>query len=437
MYNASWYEQRLVQNGIRLCTRPRCLVTYKTRVLSSNKVLLCKTKVVLLGLRTCLNLRVKDVAVKFRVDRDTMSDAVSWASRSLPSKSTQPLLTGLHLVADKSGIVLSGSDADISARGQIDADVAAPGTVLIPGRLLADITRSLPSSSIEFSIEGSRVHITCGRSSFTIPTMPVADYPPIPSMPDVSGTINGLDFSNAVSQVVVASSKDETLPAFTGVKFDVEGSTMVMAATDRYRLAVREIEWNPNSTSISTHALVPAKFLSETSKSLSASKSVGLAFTTSNEGLFGIEGLGRQSTSRLLAADFPKYQSLLPSESTSTAQINTATLVEAVKRVSLILDRENPVRITFDDNEATISGGGGSGEIAEATELIECSLSGEPLTIAFNHHFLLDGLSAIDSPTAVIAMTNPIRPAVIMGAAEVNAEVMDSFKYLLMPIRQP
>jgi len=374
--------------------------------------------------------------VKFQVDRDVMADAVLWASRTLPTKSTQPLLTGMHLVAEKSGLTLSGSDADVSARANLKADVIETGTVLIPGRLLADITRSLPSAVIDFSIEGNRAKISCGRSSFTIPTMPVAEYPPLPTMPRVSGTVAGTDFATAISQVAIAASRDETLPAFTGVKIDVEGAVITLAATDRYRLAVRELNWSPTSTSLSTHALVPAKFLSESSKSLSHSESISLAFATGNEGLIGIEGSGRQTTSRLLAADFPKYQTLLPTESTTVAQISTSALVESVKRVSLVLEREAPIRVHFTNGEAVITGGGGSGELAEAKEFIECTLTGEELTIAFNHQFLLDGLSAIDSSVAVVSMTTPIRPAVISGAADFGATPDDSFKYLLMPIRQ-
>ena len=374
--------------------------------------------------------------MKFQVDRDVMADAVSWASRTLPTKSTQPLLTGMHLVAEKSGLILSGSDADVSARANLNADVIETGTVLIPGRLLADITRSLPSATIDFSVEGNRAQITCGRSSFTIPTMPVAEYPPLPTMPGVSGTISGTDFATAISQVAIAASRDETLPAFTGVKIDVDGAVITLAATDRYRLAVRELNWSPTSTSLSTHALIPAKFLSDSSKSLAHSESISIAFATANEGLVGIEGAGRQTTSRLLAADFPKYRTLLPTESTTVAQISTSALVESVKRVSLVLEREAPIRITFANGEAIVTGGGGSGELAEAKEFIECTLTGEKLTIAFNHQFLLDGLNAIDSAIAVVSMTTPIRPAVISGAADFGAQPDDSFKYLLMPIRQ-
>ena len=375
--------------------------------------------------------------MKFRVDRDVMADAVNWATRSLPTKSTNPLLAGLHLVAERTGLVLSGNDADVSARVNLDADVAEPGITLIPGRLLADITKSLPSAPIEISIDGSRAVITCGRSSFTLPTMPVADYPPLPTMPEISGSIDGASFASAVAQVVVAASRDETLPAFTGVKIDVDGSVITLAATDRYRLAVKEISWTPTQTSIATNALVPAKFLSETAKSLAGSELVSLAFASVSEGLIGIEGAGRQTTSRMLAADFPKYRTLLPSESSTVAQVSTASLIEAVKRVSLVLEREQPIRITFGATEATISGGGGSGDIAEAKEFVECATTGEEISIAFNPHFLLDGLNAIDAPVTVVSMTAAAKPAVITGAPDMDADSQDGFKYLLMPIRQP
>ena len=375
--------------------------------------------------------------MKFQVDRDVMAEAVSWASRSLPTKSVNPLLTGLHIVADPDGIVISGSDADVSARVNLTARVTENGTILVPGRLLADITRSLPSSNIDVAIEGSRATITCGRSSFTIPTMPVTEYPPLPNMPEVSGTVAGSDFANAIAQVFVAASRDETLPAFTGIKVDVDGSLITLAATDRYRLAIRELEWSPSSTNLSTNALVPAKFLSDTAKSLATTDSVSLAFASISEGIVGVEGAGRQTTSRMLAADFPKYKTLLPSESSTVAQISTASLAEAVKRVALVLDREQPVKITVTAAEAIVTGGGGSGDIAQAHEYVECSTSGDEISIAFNPGFLLDGLNAIDTPVAIIAMTAPAKPAVITGAVDMDAPSRDEFKYLLMPIRQP
>lgn len=371
--------------------------------------------------------------MKFRVERDSLADAVLWASRSLPSKATQPLLNGLHIVADKSGLVITGSDVDASSRANVQADVAEPGTVLVPGRLLADIMRSLPAAVIEFSVDGSRASVTCGRSSFAILTMPVAEYPMTLTMPDVSGNAVGSELATAVAQVAVATARDHPLPAFTGIKADVEGGTITLAATDRYRLAVRELDWSPASPSLSTHALIPARFFAETAKALATSKSVGLAFTSTSEGLIGIQGEERQATSRLLAADFPRYQQLLPTESGIVAQVSASALSEAVKRVSLVLDREQPIKLHFSGGEVMVSAGGGSGEIAEASEYVEATLAGDDISIAFNSHYLLDGLSAIDSATAVLSMTTPAKAAVITGAAEVDGPVTDSFKYVLMP----
>lgn len=379
------------------------------------------------------------IPVKFRVDREVIADAVAWAARSLPVRSTNPLLTGLHIVASREGLVLSGNDGDVSARVSTTADVAEVGTVLVPGRLLSDITKSLPREDkvVEVVVDSSRASLTCGRAAFTIPTMPVAEYPPLPDLPEVSGVINGAEFAHAINQVAVASSRDETLPAFTGIKIDIEGSVITLAATDRYRLAIREVDWSPAKTSISASALIPAKFLSESSKALISASDVSLALASLAEGIVGIEGSGKQSTSRMLAAEFPKYKNLLPSESNTVAQLRTESLKEAVKRVSLVLGREQPVSIHFSGSEAIIRAGGGSGDIAKAEEVIECLTTGDDITIAFNPHYLLDGLGVLDGDIAVIAMTVSSKPAVITSAKDIDAEPDDSFKYLLMPIRQP
>ena len=244
-------------------------------------------------------------------------------------------------------------------------------------------------------------------------------------------------FAHAINQVAVASSRDETLPSFTGIKIDIEGSVITLAATDRYRLAIREIDWSPAKTSISTSALIPAKFLSEASKALAGATDVSLALAAVTEGIVGIEGSGKQSTSRMLAADFPKYQSLLPSESNTVAQIRAESLKEAVKRVALVLDREQPVSIHFSQSEAIVRAGGGSGDIAKAEEVIECLTTGEDIIIAFNPHYLLDGLGVLDGDIAVIAMTQPSKPAVITSSKDIDGEQDSSFKYLIMPIRQP
>jgi DNA polymerase-3 subunit beta len=373
--------------------------------------------------------------VKFRVERDVLADAVSWAARTLPTRPSMPVLAGLVLEAAEDSVTLSSFDYEVSSRVTIAADVQTPGTSLVSGRLLADITRSLPGAPVQLSNEGTRVVITCGRSSFTLPTLPVEDYPSLPAMPDSSGDIEAALFASAVAQVAVAAGRDDTLPTLTGIRMEIEGGNIVLAATDRYRLAVREFSWNPKSSSISVNALIPAKTLADTAKSLSTTDLVTIALSSggAGEGLIGFEGAGRRTTTRLLDGEFPKYRTLLPSEAATVASIDTSTLADAVKRVALVAERNTPVRLAFDGSEVVLRAG--AGDDAQANEVVECRVDGDGLEIAFNPTYLLDGLSAVDAATTTFSFTQATRPAVLTGADSAAASGVDDYRYLLMPVR--
>jgi DNA polymerase-3 subunit beta len=373
--------------------------------------------------------------VKFRVERDVLADAVSWAARTLPTRPSMPVLAGLVLEAHEDSVTLSSFDYEVSSRVTITADVQTPGTSLVSGRLLADITRSLPGAPVQLSNEGTRVVITCGRSSFTLPTLPVEDYPSLPAMPDSSGDIEAALFASAVAQVAMAAGRDDTLPTLTGIRMEIEGGNIVLAATDRYRLAVREFSWNPKSSSISVNALIPAKTLADTAKSLATTDLVTIALSAggSGEGLIGFEGSGRRTTTRLLDGEFPKYRTLLPSEAATVASVDTAALADAVKRVALVAERNTPVRLAFDGSEVVLRAG--AGEDAQANEVVECRVDGDGLEIAFNPTYLLDGLSAVDSVTTTFSFTQATRPAVLTGADNNAASGVDDYRYLLMPVR--
>ncbi len=373
--------------------------------------------------------------MKFRVERDVLADAVSWAARTLPTRPSMPVLAGLVLEASEDSVTLSSFDYEVSSRVTIAADVQTPGTSLVSGRLLADITRSLPGAPVQLSNEGTRVVITCGRSSFTLPTLPVEDYPSLPTMPDSSGDIEAALFAAAVAQVAVAAGRDDTLPTLTGIRMEIEGGNIVLAATDRYRLAVREFSWNPKSSSISVNALIPAKTLADTAKSLSTTHLVTIALSASGagEGLIGFEGAGRRTTTRLLDGEFPKYRTLLPSEAATVASVDTSALADAVKRVALVAERNTPVRLAFDGSEVVLRAG--AGEDAQANEVVECRVDGDGLEIAFNPTYLLDGLSAVDAVTTTFSFTQATRPAVLTGAETNAASGVDDYRYLLMPVR--
>lgn len=346
-----------------------------------------------------------------------------------------PVLAGLVITCADDALTLSSFDYEVSGRVEVACDTAEPGTALVSGRLLADIARSLPAQPVVVAVEGTRVVITCGRSSFTLPTLPLEDYPQLPSMPKSSGQIEGALFAAAVSQVAIAAGRDDTLPTLTGIRMEFDGSNVVLAATDRYRLAVREFAWQPELTSVEAHALVPARTLADTAKSLASAAAVTIALSEggSGEGLIGFEGNGRRTTTRLLDGEFPKYRTLLPSEAASIAMVETGALADAVKRVSLVAERNTPVRLTFDGSEVVLRAG--TGDDAQANEVVECTMDGDAMEIAFNHSYLLDGLAAVDSPITRFSFTQPTRPAVLTGLAESGAKPTEEYRYLLMPVR--
>jgi len=384
--------------------------------------------------------------MKFRVERDVFAEAVAWAARTLPVRPPVPVLAGLLLDATDAGLALSSFDYEVSANAEIDATVAETGKVLVSGRLLAEISRSLPAQPVDLALDGNRVILTCGNARFTLPTLPVDDYPTLPVMPETAGSIGADTFAAAVAQVAVAAGRDDTLPVLTGVRIEIEGDQVTLAATDRYRLAVRELRWQPERAGLSAIALVPARTLADTAKALTggAQVTVSLSSGGTGEGLIGFSGLGtagqngrRRTTTRLLDGEYVKYRSLLPDESAAKAFVETATLTEAVKRVSLVAPRNTPVRLTFSGDQVLLEAG--AGEDAQASELLDGRFESrdgvEEFSIAFNPAYLLDGLGAVDAESTRFDFTTPTKPAVLRGSKESDAGSADDYRYLLMPVR--
>ncbi|WP_329566028.1 DNA polymerase III subunit beta [Kitasatospora sp. NBC_01266] len=373
--------------------------------------------------------------MKFRVERDVLAEAVAWAARSLPARPPVPVLAGLLLTAQDGSLALSGFDYEVSARVELEADVEEAGTVLVSGRLLNDIARNLPNRPVEISTDGQRVSVVCGSSRFTLPTLPVDEYPALPQMPTATGTVSGEVFASAVSQAAVAAGRDDTLPVLTGVRVEIEGDRITLAATDRYRFAVRDLLWKPEQPDISAVALVPARTLQDIAKSLGSGDTVSIALSSggAGEGLIGFEGAGRRTTTRLLEGEFPKFRSLFPTEFSAEASVQTQPFLEALKRVSLVAERNTPVRLSFEQGVLTLEAG--SGDDAQATERIEADLEGDDISIAFNPGYLEEGLKAIDSPFANLCFTTATKPALLKGKAALDAEVDEAYQYLIMPVR--
>ena len=374
--------------------------------------------------------------MELRVERDALADAVVWTARSLPARPPMQVLLGLLLeVGSEGGLSVSGFDYEVSSRITVEVTAAETGRVLVPGRLLADIVRALPALPVDLRLEGSRVVLTCGAARFTLPTLPVEDYPALPPMPTTAGSLESDVFAAAVAQVALAAGRDDTLPVLTGVRIEIDGEQLTLAATDRYRLAVRTLAWRPEQPGLTAAVLIPARTLADTAKALTGGPEVTLSLSTggAGEGMIGFEGGGRRTTSRLLEGEFPKYRSLLPAESSAVAGISTAPFIEAVKRVALVAARNAPVRLGFSADGVVLEAGGA--DDAQASERLECSWDGEEdMAIAFNPQYLLDGRSALDSDTTTLSFTGSTRPAVLTGKRHAPGEIA-YYRYLLMPVR--
>jgi len=329
----------------------------------------------------------------------------------------------------------------VSAQASIPVMTEEEGSALVSGRLLAEISRSLPARPVQIASEGGKAVLSCGSATFTLLTMPEEEYPALPEMPQAAGSVGSDAFASAVSQSATAAGRDDTLPALTGVRIEIEGDTLTLISTDRYRLAVRELRWSPARPDLSAAVLVPARALAETARSLTSGAEVSIALALPGEGaadsgaggdgMIGFEGGGRQTTTRLLGGEFPRYQALLPSHANATAEISTPLLIEAVKRVALVAERNTAVRLAFTPGQLVLEAG--TGEEAQAVEVLEASYEGDDLAIAFNPQYLLDGLTAIDSDTARMSFTEPGKPALITGKPAPDGQ--PDYRYLLMPIR--
>ena len=374
--------------------------------------------------------------VKFRVERDVLSEAVAWVVRGLSNRPPVPVLAGVLLTADEEGtLTFSAYDYEVSATVTVEADVEEGGQVLVLGRLLADIARNLPARPVEVTTEGAKVQLTCGSSRFALIQMPVSDYPQLPSQAEASGSIAGDTFTQAVHQVSIAADRGDTLPILTGVRVEIDGDKVSMLATDRYRLALRELTWSPGSPDASHVCLIPARTLSETAKSLGAAGSVDIAFgdASRGDGLVGFEAGQRRTTTRLLDGEYPKVTSIFPTSVDTVSVVDTQALVEAVRRVALVAERNTPVRLRFTDGQVAIEAG--TGDDAQGSEAVEANLTGPEIEIAFNPQFLLDGLGVLNAPFTRLSFTQPSRPAVISGQAEADGESDESYRYVLMPVR--
>lgn len=375
--------------------------------------------------------------MKFTVARDVLSEAVSWTARAVPNRPASPILAGVRMSAADDVLTLSSFDYEVSANSEVAATVEEPGEVLVSGRLLADISKSFPNRPVRVELDGQKVSLTCGSSHFTLAVMSLDEYPLLPAQPEARGRVDAAVLAQAVHQVSVAASRDDTLPLLTAVRMEIEGSKMTLLATDRYRLAVRELSWEPVDEAYAEAALVKARILQDVAKSMTSGGAVELGVSheakMGTSSLIGFAAGGRRTTSTLMDGDYPAVRRLLPESTPIVAVCHRQSLLESVKRVSLVAERKTSVRLAFSEGQVTLEAG--QGENASASEVIEAQLSGEDIATAFNPQFLIEGLSVIDADYVRFGFVHSTKPAVLTGQEKEDSDEITNFQYLLMPIR--
>ena len=392
-----------------------------------------------------------DNNVSFRVERDDLSDAAAWVARSLPTKNTQPVLRAVVITADDNGLEFAGFDYEVSTRVRIGAEVANPGRVAVAGKLLADIVANMPNKPVEVTTDGQKMVLQGASARFELPLMSLDDYPQLPSLPEVTGSISPAALTGAVTQVAAAAGRDDTLPMLTGIHVEIDGENVKLTATDRFRLAQRHLQWDPASPNINADLLIPAKTLLDNARTLDTSIdepveiAVGAEDNIGGEGLFGLHMGSRETTTRMLDADFPNVAPLLPKAHTSIASVEVAPLLESIRRVSLVADRNAQLRLHFKGGELTLFSSGADSGAAEET--IPAAFTGaDELLIAFNAGYLREGLSVIGTNRVVFGFTEPSRPAIMIPEPDQLPEADEAgsfptpdthFTYLLMPVRLP
>jgi DNA polymerase III subunit beta len=375
--------------------------------------------------------------VKFHVNRDVFSEAVSFVVKLLPQRNPQPILAGVLIEADEAGgLSLAAFDYEASARTTIEATVDEPGTILVHGRLLSDIASRLPNAPVQVVVDDDGIVLSCGSARFTLASMPVQEYPAIPEVDGDSGLVPAEDFATAIAQVAFAASRDDVTPVLTGVQLEVTDTRLSLVATDRYRVALREIPWDGAEVDSAT-ALVPARTLQEVGKTFSHGGDISIAFTGSGDReIIAFTSGNKTVTSLLIKGNFPPVRRLFPEETQHHAVVNTAELVEAVRRVALVLDRSAPLRFTFTAEGVSMDASGT--EQARASESVDATLTGDDVTLGLNPQYLLEALSAVRSEFTRITFTssdnaNKLSPVLVTPQTSVDRTGEDSFRYLLQP----
>jgi len=365
--------------------------------------------------------------MKVTCGKEELAGKLGIVGRGVSTRTSVHVLTGVKLEAAAGRLSLAATDMEISLRVEVDAEVEDEGTVVVPGRLLVDIVRLLPGSevTIEHRPEEGVAHVTAGASAYTLHTYSAEDFPRLPEIDETeSFSVDRRAFLETISKVGRSASRDESRPVLTGILVRFDDSKVVMAATDSYRLSVKETPL-PAGPGRELEAIVPARALAELARIAQATQVETLAIgIQENQILFSVDGTFL--TARRIDGQFPNYRQLLPESFESVAEIDREEFLDVVRRTSLMAQRKSPLRLRFADGELTVSAQ--TPDVGEARESLPIRYDGDPLEIGFNAEFLRDGLESVTDERLKVKLISPLRPSIIQGEGE-------DFLYLIMPIR--
>ena len=375
--------------------------------------------------------------MKFQVNKDVLSEAVSFSVKLLPVRTALPILSGVLIEATGDTVTFSTFDYEASSKTTVTATVEEAGRVLVPGRLLNDIAGRLPQAPVTLELNDTKVLVTCGSARFSLPCMPVDEYPTIPTVEGSTGVVPGEEFAAAVSQVVVAASREDSMPVINGVQLEISGTTLSMMATDRYRVAIKDVPWDAGTAPVEHAALVPARTMQEIGKTFGSSPTISITLATKDDReVIAFHADNKTVTSLLIKGTFPPVRRLFPEAIENFAVVNTAELIEATRRVKLVVEREAALKYIFRDNTITLEAVGG--DQAQASETIDAVITGLELTVSLKPDLLLDGLSAVHSEFTRLGFNNgdnPSKPGPVLITSHTSKEgsADSTYRYLLQP----
>src|SRR3954470_1509092 len=364
--------------------------------------------------------------LRITASKDELVQALGVVSRAVSTRTSVQILSGILLEPQGGELRLAATDMELSLRVNVQAQIEGDGAIVLPGKTLADIARLLPSDEVAIEHKPSEavVHVTSGSASYTLHTYNPEDFPRLPELDAVQTfSVDRESLLETIARVARASSRDESRPVLTGVLVSFTGGKLVMAATDSYRLAVKETELGGNAPEL--EAIVPSRALQELARIAGSGDNVEVG-VHENQVVFSVDGAWL--TTRRIDGQFPNYRQLLPEQFEHELTLPRAELLEVVRRASVMIQRATPLQLRFAEGEITVIAR--THEVGESQESMPAPYSGETLEIGFNADFLRDGIESVDGDDIRFKLISPLRPAVLQGDG-------DEFTYLVMPIRLP